>query len=111
MPPLEHQTLGQPKLRLGLGLHVFLLHYILPIPLRDLNGLLLLHTASVLSVAPALELPSVGIHARLGIRVGGLYPLYVEKVSCLLFLIYLCVVLNRSKPLGSLVKYRLKSLL
>jgi hypothetical protein len=110
MPPLEHQTLGEAKLRLGLGLHVLLLHYILPIPLRDLNGLLLLHAASVLSVAPALELSSVGIHARLGIRVGGLYPLYVEEVSCLLFLIYLCVVLNRSKPLSSLVKYRLKSL-
>lgn len=54
MPPFEHQTLSQPKLRLGLRLHVLLLHYILSITLRDLNGLLLLHTASVLSVAPAL---------------------------------------------------------
>ena len=54
MPPLEHQALGQPKLRLGLRLHVLLLHYVLAIPLSDLNGLLLLHAAGVLSVAPAL---------------------------------------------------------
>ena len=87
------------------------MHYVLPVPLRDLNGLLLLHSACVLSVAPALELSPVGIHGRLGVRVGGLYPLNVEKVSCLLFLIYLSVVLNCSKPLGTLVKNRLKGLL
>jgi hypothetical protein len=105
MPSLKHQTLREAKLRLGLWLHVLLLHYVLTIPLSDLNGLLLLQTASVLSVAPALKLTSVGIHARLRIRVRGLYPLNVEEVSCLLLLIYLSVVFNRSKPLGSLVKY------